>query len=124
MFSNGDSDRASASDSKTIIDGLSKTLKFGEKLRNDRLRSEEKKRRALNEVKSRVNESMAKQRKLQEEITRLDLEIKNSKIQIQKHQYDFETNLTTLVNQVKSPIKSNANAQRLKLIEELQTFYL
>lgn len=107
-----------------IIDSLSKTLKFGEQLRNDRLRSEESKRRALNEVQSRVKESATKQRMLREEISKLNSEISGSKIRTQKHQYDLEQSLTTLANLIKSLDKSNANAQRLKQVEELQTFYL
>ena len=118
MFSKGDSEFA------PIIDSLSKTLQFGEQLRNDRLRSEESKRRALNEVQRRVKESAAKQRALREQIARLNLEINGSKIRTQQHQCDFERCLTTLANLIKSLDKSNVNAQRVKLVEGLQTFYL
>ena len=126
MFSRGDSElnRASANDSKTIIDGLSKTLKLGEQLRNDRLRCEERKRRALNEVMSRVKESAAEQQKLQAAIVRLNSEVKNSKLRIQRHQYEFDKSLATLVNLIRTLDSSNASAQRLKLVKELQTFYL
>lgn len=119
-------DKASASDQKIkkTIDCLSKTLQFGAKLRNDRLRSEEKKRRAVFELKSRMKETVAKHQKLNEEIAQLNSELRDSKLRIQKQQYAFEMSLTTLGNLIKSRNRSNASAQRVKLVEELQTFYL
>lgn len=109
---------------KKTINCLAKTLKFGEQLKNERLRSEEKKRRALYELNRRMQETVAKHQRLNRKIARLNSELRDSKLRIEKQQYAFDVSLVTLSNLIKSRNQSNAGTQRVKLIEELQTFYL
>jgi hypothetical protein len=111
-------------DYKKIIDFLSKTLKYGEKIQNDLLKCDEEKCNILSKIKNKINESMIKHNNLKQELKNLNTEINDAKLRVEKDHSNLNIQLLTLDHLTKILNKSNNTVKRLNSIEKLQEIYL
>lgn len=112
------------SDSKTIIDFLIDTFKFGNETQNQLLQSNEQKRIYLEETSEQLNYLMNKHQVLKEKRNEVNSEISNLKIEIKDEQDKLKQKLVELSNCSCLLNSSKSVASKLSMIKELQTQFL
>lgn len=111
-------------DTKRVVDFLSRTLQFGQRIQDEKSRSDEEKKRTLDELRCSVQKSMKRHEQLQSEQGEICSEISDLKIRIQNERDEFVEKLCTLERTSDSLSKAKISNQKLNLIKELQNHFL
>jgi len=111
-------------DIKSIFDLLSRTLQYGDRIQEDKLRSDEEKKQTLNEIREKIKVSMNRHEELKSEQNEINRMISDLKIRIQDGQNKLNEKLLILERAMKSFNKIKAIGKHLDLLDELQSYFL